>query len=309
MRKMLDRPYVLLTLAAFFWSGNMVFARGLRANVPPIALAFWRWTIVAMLVLPFALPSLKAQWPQLRRSWRAVLVLALLGVAGFNTIAYVALQYTTATNATLLNSFIPVATMTMSWVLLGKRLARVEGVGVVVSFAGVVAIVSRGDVGTLIGLKLNVGDLWMLVAVLVWAGYTIGLQQWRPKGVDPMLMLAALTIVGLGMLVPWYAWELARGRSISVSPMTLLGIGYTGVFPAFLGYVFYNRGVALVGANRGSLFIHLMPAFGTLLSAIFLSERPRWFHFMGIGLIFFGIFLTTRARVQLQEPRAGLVSR
>jgi len=293
MKKSLASPYLLLTLTSLFWSGNMVIGRGLRDAVPPLSLAFWRWAIALALVLPFALPHLRRQWPQLKAAWPALLVLGLLGVGGYNTFAYIALQYTTATNATLLNSFIPIATIALAFALLGKRLRRLETIGVVVSLAGVMTIVGQGSFATLLGFSLNTGDLWMLLAVVTWGLYTVGLQ-WRPHGVHPMLMLAAFTVVGLAALGPAYLWELDQGRNITMSPATLAGIVYTGIFPGFLGYVFYNAGVAAVGPSRGSLFIHLMPVFGTILAAVFLGERPLWYHFVGIGLVFAGIFLTTR---------------
>lgn len=291
--RLLLNPYLLLTLTVLSWSGNMVIGRGIRGDIPPLTLAFWRWVIAFLLVLPLALPHLKTQWPLLKKGWKPLLVLGLLGVGGYNTFAYLALQYTGATNAVLLNSFIPIATIAISWAFLGKRLRVAEGIGVLVSLAGAVTIVARGDPGVLAGLNLNVGDLWMLAAVVVWAIYTVGLA-WRPSGVDPMLMLAALTVIGLAALAPAYAWEISQGRSISVHLGSLASLAYVGIFPGFLGYVFYNRGVAEVGANKASLFIHLMPVFGTLLSAIFLAEVPQWYHYVGIALIFSGIWMTTR---------------
>lgn len=286
-------PYLLLTLTALFWSGNMVLGRGIRADVPPLALAFWRWAIAFVLVLPLALPHLKSQWPRLKAGWKPVLILGLIGVGGYNTFAYLALQHTSATNAVLLNSFVPVATVAISWAFLGKHLRRIEGLGVIVSLCGALTIVARGDLAILMHLDLNVGDAWMLLAVLVWAIYTVGLA-WRPTGVHPMLMLGAMTAVGLAALVPAYAWEMAQGRHINVHFGSLASLAYVGIFPSFIGYIFYNRGVAEVGANKASLFIHLMPVFGTLLSAIFLSEIPLWYHYLGIGLIFTGIWLTTK---------------
>lgn len=293
MKRLSANPYLLLTLTALFWAGNMVLGRGIRADVPPIALAFWRWTIAFALVLPFALPHLREQWTKLRAAWRPILLLGALGVGCYNTFAYIALQYTTATNATLLNSFIPIATIALAFLLFGKRLSALEGSGVVLSLAGVITIVSRGSLDILLGLSLNAGDLWMLMAVVTWGLYTVGLQ-WRPPGVDPMLMLAAMTVVGLTVLAPIYWWELDSGRHIQPSFAAISGIVYTGIFPGFLGYVFYNAGVAAVGPSRGSLFIHLMPVFGIILAAIFLGERPSAYHFIGIGLVFLGIVLTTR---------------
>ena len=288
-------PYLLLTLTTLFWSGNMVLGRAIRDDIPPFSLAFWRWAIALALTLPFALPHLRTQWPLLKRSWRAVIALGLLGVGGFNTLAYIALQYTAATNAVLLNSFIPIATIALSWAFLKKRLSLLEWLGVLLSLSGVMSIVARGELATLTGLSLNIGDLWMLGAVLVWALYTIGLQ-WRPAGVHPMLMLAAFTSVGLLALAPAYAWEIMHGRLINISPASLASMAYIGLFPGFLGYVFYNRAVGEVGASKASLFIHLMPVFGVLLSALFLGEIPQSYHFIGIALIFSGIFLTTFRR-------------
>lgn len=293
MLRVLANPYLLLTLTVLFWSGNMVLGRGIRADIPPLALAFWRWAIAFALTLPLALPHFASQWPLLRKGWKPVLILGILGVGCYNTFAYIALQYTAATNAVLLNSFIPIATIAISWAFLGKHLRRLEGIGVVLSLGGAVAIIARGDPAVLAGLHLNAGDVWMLGAVLVWAIYTVGLA-WRPAGVHPMLMLAALTLIGLLSLTPFYVWEMAQGRLMRVTPGSLASLAYVGILPGFLGYVFYNRGVAEVGPNRASLFIHLMPVFGTLLSAVFLGEIPHWYHYAGIGLIFAGIWLTTR---------------
>jgi drug/metabolite transporter (DMT)-like permease len=222
-----------------------------------------------------------------------VLFLGLVGVGGYNTFAYISLQYTAATNAVLLNSFIPIVTIAISWAFLGKRLRRLEGLGVFISLAGALTIVARGDPVVLAHLNLNIGDVWMLGAVLVWAIYTVGLA-WRPAGVHPMLMLAAMTAVGLTALAPAYVWETAQGRHMVVQPGSLAALAYVGIFPSFLGYIFYNRGVAEIGASKASLFIHLMPVFGTLLSAIFLGEVPHWYHYAGIALIFTGIWLTMK---------------
>lgn len=292
MFKRFQNPYLLLTLTSLFWAGNMVVGRAIRYDVPPLTLAFWRWTIAFVLTLPLALPHLPSQWPLLKRHWRAIVALGLLGVGGYNTIAYIALQYTAATNALLLNSFIPVATIALSWLLLKKQLSTIEWIGVLISLSGVVVIVAQGNLATLATLTINLGDLWMLLAVIVWAFYTVGLH-WRPSGIHPMLMLTAFTVVGLIVLAPAYAWEISQERFVNLTAGAVAGIAYTGTLPGFLGYVFYNRAVAEVGASRASQFIHLMPVFGTLLSAVFLSEIPQIYHGAGIALIFFGIGLSS----------------
>lgn len=294
MRRLFDNPYLLLALTALFWSGNMVVGRGIRGDVPPFGLAFWRWTLALLILLPIALPHLREQWPALRRSWLPVVLLGALGVGGYNTFAYLALQHTTAINATMLNSLIPVATMVLAWLLLRRPLHRFETIGVLVSLIGVTVIVSHGNLAGLIDFRLNPGDLWMLVAVLDWGLYTVGLH-WRPKGVDPMLMLAAMMVVGVLVLAPAWAWELSQGHGIALNAGSVSGIAYTAIFPGLLGYVFYNRGVTLVGPSQSALFLHLMPVFATLLSAIFLEELPALFHAYGIAAILCGIWLTTRS--------------
>ena len=293
MQKHFANPYLLLTLTVLSWSGNMVIGRGIRGDIPPLTLAFWRWAIAFVLVLPLAAPHFRHQWPLLRKGWRSLVVLGLLGVGGYNTLAYLALQHTTATNATLLNSFIPIATNAISWAFLGKHLRRAEGIGVGVSLCGALTIISHGDPAALAALNLNVGDLWMLLAVLDWAIYTV-LLAWRPAGVHPMLMLGAMTAIGLAALAPACLWEIAQGRQMNVHAGSLAALAYVGIFPSFIGYIFYNKGVAEVGPNKASLFIHLMPVFGTLLSFLFLGEIPLWYHYAGIALIFGGIWLTIR---------------
>ena len=286
-----------LVLAVLFWSGNMVVGRGIRGDIPPLTFAFWRWVIALALVLPFALPHLKRQWPLLRQGWKSLVVLGLLGIGGYNTFAYLALQSTEATNASLLNSFVPIATIAISWAFLKKPLNRLQAAGVLISLCGAITIVSKGDLQVLAHLNLNVGDLWMLAAVLDWAIYTVALA-WRPAGVHPMLMLATSIAIGLCALIPAWLWEMGHfggpGLHMNVHTGSLLALAYVGIFPSFIGYIFYNRGVAEVGANKGSLFIHLMPVFGTLLSFLILGEVPLWYHYAGIALIFAGIGLTMR---------------
>lgn len=294
MPRLLANPYLLLTLTSLFWAGNMVMSRGLREDLPPVGLAFWRWTIALLCVLPLALPHLRQQWPLLRKAWKALLFLGVLGIGCYNTLSYVAVQYTTATSATLLNSFIPVATLALAFLLFKRPLGRMEVCGVVVSLLGVALLISRGEPSSLLALGLNVGDLWMLGAVLAWSLYTVGLQ-WRPAGVDPMLLLASLIVIGLLLMAPLYLWELAQGRVMRLHTGSLAGILYAGVVAAFLGVLLFNRALAMVGPAVGSLFIHLQPVFAALLSILLLGEYPQGYHFAGMALVLAGIWLTMRA--------------
>lgn len=285
-------PYLLLTLANLFWAGNWIISRAFRQELPPVALSFWRWGVALLCLLPFALQHVRRDWPRLRAAWAWLLLIGALGTGGYNVLVYGGLQYTTAINGTLLNSFIPIMIVLISWLLLGKRLHAREAIGILISLLGVLGIVAHGDWQRLRELTLNVGDLWILASVLAWSAYTLLLSH-RPT-VHPLSFLTAISFTGLIFLLPFYAWELAQGRQLIATPASIAGIVYTGVFPAFLGYILWNRGVAEVGPARAALFMHLVPAFGIVLSMIFLDEQPALYHAIGIGLIFAGIWLNTR---------------
>ncbi|MDQ7989115.1 MAG: DMT family transporter [Candidatus Dactylopiibacterium sp.] len=289
----LDHPVVLLVLTVLFWSGNWVVGRGFRGEVPPVALAFWRWALALACTLPFAWPHRAQAWPALRDHGPLLGALGLLGITAYNTLAYFGLQTTTATNGVLLNSFIPIVILLLGRVFLGRRLRRAEGVGITVSLAGVAVIVAHGEFARLAGLSFNPGDLWIMASVLVWALYTLMLAR-RPAAIAPMLLLALLTGIGVLGLAPLYLWELSRGLVITPTPGALAGIAYTGIFPAFLGYVFWNRAVAQVGPATAGFYIHLMPVATPLLSAVFLGETPQGYHFAGMALIIGGIFVSSR---------------
>lgn len=285
-------PYLLLTLANLFWAGNWIVGRGMRAEVPPIALSFWRWVIALAFLLPLAWPYLRRDRAVLFAGWRWLAVLGILGTTLYNALTYVGLQLTEAINGLLLNSFIPIVIVALAWVFQGKRLGGTEALGIAASLCGVVSIVARGDLQTLLGLTLNIGDVWILLSVIAWAAYTLLLPK-RPA-VHPLAFLFAIATIGVCATLPFYLMEIAAGRHIHASPGAWAAIAYAGIFPAFLGFIFWNKGVEEVGASRAGLFIHLMPAFGILLAAAFLGERLMSFHFIGIALIFGGIYLTTR---------------
>jgi drug/metabolite transporter (DMT)-like permease len=285
-------PYLLLTLANLFWAGNWIVSRAFRHELPPVALSFWRWAVALLCLLPLALPHVRRDWPQLRAAWGWLLFFGALGTGGYNVLVYGGLQHTTAINGTLLNSFIPIMIVLISWLLQGRRLHGREAAGILLSLVGVLGLVAHGEPRRLLALTLNVGDLWILASVLAWSAYTLLLAR-RPA-VHALSFLTAITLTGLLFLLPFYFWEMAQGRHVILTPGSLAGIVYTGVGPAFLGYILWNRGVAEVGAARAGLFMHLVPAFGIVLSMLILGESPAPYHGFGIGLILAGIWLNTR---------------
>ena len=285
-------PYLLLTLAAFFWSGNFIIGRAVHTAIPPIALAFYRWSGASLLVLFPALPHLRRDWPRLAGRWPIILVLSALGIAAFNTLVYTGLQWTQAINAFLLQSMMPVLIVAMSFLLFREPVTVRQCCGIVLSLAGAATIILQGDLTSIRSLAVNRGDLLVFVAVICYAAYSVLLRR-RPF-VHPLSFVAVTFITGSLMLLPFYLWEMLGGRHAEPSSALLLAIGYVAIFPSLVSYLCYNRGVERVGANRAGLFIHLMPVFGSLMALIFLGESLRWFHGLGILLIAGGIFLATR---------------
>lgn len=256
-------------------------------------MAFWRWTIALCIVLAFSFRSVIRERRSIAREWKTLAILGALGVGGFNTLVYVGLGSTTATNALLLNSAIPVLIALIGWLFMGQSVARAQWLGIAVSLAGVAAIIFKGDWTNLSALQLNAGDAWVFVAMIDWALYTLLLAR-RPKDISAGPFLASTMLAGLIAILPFYALEIAGGSRPELTLGAMVAIAYVGVFPSVLAYLFWNRAVAEVGGNRAGIFIHLMPVFGTLLSIAFLGERFHAYHAVGFALILLGITVTTR---------------
>lgn len=285
-------PYLLLVLTTLFWSGNFVLGRAVNAVFTPFALSFWRWAVALAILLPFVWSSLRQQGPLVRRHAPILLLLSILGVVNFNTFVYIGLQSTTATNALIMLSVTPVLIVALSFLLLRQTVTGWQALGILISLAGMLVIVGRGDAGALLARQFNPGDLWALAAVTSWALYSVCLR-WRPAGLQPLNFQVATIGIGLVILTPLYAWDLAQGRTVAVNAATVGSILYLALFPSILAYVFWNRAVAELGANRAGQFLHLMPVFGAALSMIFLGERLHGFHAVGIALVALGIYLAT----------------
>jgi drug/metabolite transporter (DMT)-like permease len=294
-------PYLLLSIAVLFWAGNWVFARALRFDVPPVALAFWRWVIAVVILTPFAYAHVRRQWRTIVASWRVLGLLALLATVFQHIPVYIGLRETTATNGALLNSITPVLILMLSRGLTGERLSVMQMLGVSISLAGVVVILAGGDPAALANLQLNRGDLWVLVATLSWAVYTVCLR-WRPAELSLLAMLWVVAAMGVGAMAPIYAWEIAIGRTLTPTPAVIGSLLYIGALSTVVSYVFWNRAVQQIGANRAGPFMYLMLVYTPLLAIVFLGERLHLYHLGGGALILAGIYLTSRGRPVIAAP-------
>ncbi|WP_165395008.1 DMT family transporter [Thiomicrorhabdus indica] len=283
--------YFLLALAALFWAGNFVLARAMHANIPPIGLAFWRWFAVAVFIVPWAWQDLKKQWPIMKAHAGFMLALGILSVGAFNTLVYIGLQTTSAVNALLLLSSVPVFILLMSPVILGHRLNAYQIMGMVVSGSGVLLVLTQGKLLALADFGHDAGLLWVLTGVISWALYSVLLHK-LPKGIGGSGFFAVTVLVGVFGLLPFYAWEsVVQQRPITFITDFWLTVAYVAFFASILAYMFWNKAVDMIGAERAGGFIHLMPAFGLMLSALLLDEAITVAALLGLGLIFAGLVL------------------
>ena len=287
-----DQPYLMLSLTSLFWAGNTVLGRFLAGHVPPVTLSFIRWAGAFVLVLPFAAPHLLRDWPTIRRHAGLMTLLALTGFSAYNSFAYYGLQYTTAINGLLLPSIGPLFVALWSFVSFGDRLTPRQAVGICVSLTGVLVIISHGSLAVLTHIGFNRGDVWFLIALLIYGFYTAWLRKRPPM--HPLSFLAVGMGLGALLLVPAMAWELLSGRTIVFDAVSIASFAFVCVFPSLLGYLFLNRGIELIGANRAAPFMHLTPVFGSVLAVLLLGESFELYHAIGYGLVFTGITVATR---------------
>jgi drug/metabolite transporter (DMT)-like permease len=292
-------PYLLLSFTMLFWAGNITLGRALHTEVPPFGISFWRWGTAALLLLPFSLPYLRGHWRYVGRRWKSLAFLAFLLIGSGNTVLYVAVNHTTAINAGIVNAAQPLFTAALAWLVLRETLSRAQAFGIALSLAGVLAIVTRGELAVLLGLGFNPGDLLMVVAVVSWALYAVLLKRWRHE-LHPIAFLQMILSFGALAVLPFYLWETAFDRPMHANPTTIAFVLYAAVLASIVAVVFWNIGVAAVGPNRSSVLVNLIPAFTTLFAVGFLDETVRLYHVVGFALILTGILLMIRRRAD--EP-------
>ncbi len=285
------------------WAGNWVAGRGFEGVEPPLGINFWRWFVAVALLAPFGIPALRRNWAQVRPHMRSLIVLGVVGGAMFHSLVYLGLQRTTAINATLINTTIPVFTMLLAWVVLGERVYRIQAFGVFLSILGVAVIVTRGEISALMTLSFNTGDLIVLAAMPIWAIYTILVRR-APKGLNLARVdtLFVISLAALAAQLPAYLLETAYYRPVSFAWSSLGVFVYMGIFASILAYGLWNTGVSVVGANQAVFTIPLLPAFAAILAIVLLGEEPRLYHLAAAALIVSGVYLSAVHR-HLFKPR------
>jgi drug/metabolite transporter (DMT)-like permease len=286
-------PHALLTLCVFFWAGNAIVGKIASGHIPAFTLSFWRWVLALIIILPFGFRSVCRQWTFYRNNWKYLLVIAFLSVTIYNTFQYWALNWTSAINVGIISASLPIMILLLTTVTGHEKPNAYQYGGALLAAVGVLYVISRADIEVLLGLGVNAGDGLILAAVLSWAVYSVLLRR-LPEDIDQVGLLTMLILLGITGIIPFYAWDLMHGRTFVLDRTAVLVLGYVGIFPSVLAYVFWNRAVHAGGANLAGLFVNLTPVFVAVLAMIFLGERLAVFHLVGISLIFAGIYVATR---------------
>lgn len=292
IQRLYNAPWLMMALPPLFWAGNSIVGRALAGTVPPISLAFWRWVVGALLVLPFAWPHLRRDWPLIKQHWRLLIPAAILGVSCFNTMLYIGLNSTTALNAVMLQTTMPVLVTILAAVLLKEPAGPAQIAGLALSFCGSAVLVAAGEPARLLHLALNPGDLWVLAAVAAYALYTILVRR-RP-GLHPLSFVAVTFVLGAAGLAPFWAWEYAVVGGMPVTLATLAAVAYVATLPSIIAYLCFNRAVQLLGPTRAGLSTHLILVFGAAFAVTLLGERLYAYHGVGVALIIGGVALANR---------------
>ena len=275
-----------------FWSANFIIGRYIHEDVEPVQLALFRWTGVSILVLPILINSFSKIIKTIKSDFLILNILAILGISAFNTILYVGLNYTKATNALLINSFVPIMILVLSFFILKIKIKFIQLLGILLSTFGVVFLILRGEFATLSTLELNYGDIWVLSASFTWALYSV-LVKFKPTTLNDFEFFTAIVYIGLFWLSLVYIFMgYSIIEDISLSQKYYWAFGYIALFPSVLSYYFWHRGIKEIGANRTGQFTHLMPLFGSILAYMFLGEKLSTYHIVGAIFIGVGIYMS-----------------
>ena len=282
--------FVCAITTVILWSGNFVVARGLNQAIPPISLAFWRWVVAIVFLLPFAIKPLMSQKSWLKENIGYLSLVSFLGVTLFNSFIYYAAQSSSAINLSLIAITFPIFVLILSRIFLKEIIGWNKFVGIILVLMGVFLLVSKGDVSVLTGLTFAQGDLWMLLAALIFAVYSMLLKH-KPVGIDVSAFQLASFILGLLFLLPFYLLELYLVPIETVTGSVVLSILYVGVCSSFLAYLLWTKAIALIGAVNAGMMYYSMPIFSGILAILILDEKLIGLHVYSAILILLGILL------------------
>lgn len=286
-------PILLAVIATMSWAGNITLAKLVNESIPPIGLAFWRWTVATAVLLPFVFRPMREKRPDFKGHLKLVLLLALFGVAGYNTLVYIALENTLSTNVVILQSSSPLMILFIQFLLFRQLTTVKQASAICISAIGVLLIITKGQLVT----DFTIGDseLIALFAILVWATYSVLLQK-LPDALKGLPILGYTVVIGNLMLLPFYLGESYWSETMPVTKESVAISLYTGIFASGIAFFCWNAALQRMGAATTGQFMHLIPVFGLIFSMLLLGERLESYHWLGIGFILTGILVANISR-------------
>ena len=288
------RAYLYLTLCTLFWSGNFIVGKvATLFEIPPLTLNFYRWFLAFLILCPFTLKGVIMNFKEIKKNFLVLVIMGFTSISVFKSVVYYSLNYTQVLNGVLMISTIPVFIIFFSGLFKTESIKIYQIIGVVISLMGVISIITKLDLSLLLSLKLNKGDLWMLVAMISWTTYSLLLGKKKVK-LEPFIFLQTIIIIGLLFLLPMYIAEMLVGKKITINFPVIMTIGYVVFFAGIGAYTFWNAAIKLIGPSRSGVFLHLMPIFSSLMAVFLLGEQFSFHHIVGTLLIISGILLSSK---------------
>ena len=286
--------YLFLVLATFCWSGNFIVGKfATLYEIPPLTLNVFRWISVWFILIPFTYKEIFKNLPYIKKNWLVISFMGVITISTFNSVVYFALNYTQVINAVLMLSAIPAATIVLSSLMKIEETNIFQLFGLVLSIIGIGSIISNGDIQKIISLDFNKGDMWMLVCVITWSLYSTLLKKNNFK-FSQFTLIQLMVSVGILFLIPQFFYEKSIGLELNLDKNFFLILIYVAIFPAIAAYYFWQKGIEIIGPNRASMFIQLMPLFSAVMAIIIFKEKFELYHFVGAIFILSGIYLSNR---------------
>jgi len=286
--------YLFLVLATFCWSGNFIVGKFATVyEIPPLTLNVFRWISVWFILIPFTYKEIFENLPYIKKNWLVISFMGVITISTFNSVVYFALNYTQVINAVLMLSAIPAATIVLSSLMKIEETNIFQLLGLILSIIGIGSIISNGDIQKIISLDFNKGDMWMLVCVITWSLYSTLLKKNNFK-LSQFTLIQLMVSVGILFLIPQFFYEKSIGLELNLDKNFFLILIYVAIFPAIAAYYFWQKGIEIIGPNRASMFIQLMPLFSAVMAIIIFKEKFELYHFIGAIFILSGIYLSNR---------------
>lgn len=288
------KAYLMLTLCAFFWSGNFIVGKfATFYQVPPLTLNFFRWLIVWIILIPFTAKDILINIKIIKQKFYSILLMSITSISIFNSVVYYSLNFTQVLNGALMISTIPVLIIFISFIFRVEKINLNQVLGLILSITGVVIIITQLEFSRLIHLDLNKGDLWLLVAMLSWAIYSTMLKTHK-TGLNYLTFISVIVTLGLIFLLPQFLFEFNNQELIKFNFAFVFIISYVVLFAGLGAYIFWNKAVLIVGPSRAGIFLHLMPVFSSFMAIFLLNEKFMNFHIFGAIAIVLGIYLSSK---------------